>query len=340
MKNNKDLISIILPVYNVEKYLDKCMETIINQTYKNLEIILVDDGSPDNCPHMCDEWATKDKRVKVIHKPNGGVSTARNEGLKVAKGNFIGFVDPDDFIDVTMYEELYKCIKEKDAHMAMCRFTKTTENGEIINYIETRFNDITNENIFLFYLLNYYFKKDGNIYTDNIMGSNWRVLYKRDFIGTQKFIEGVALAEDLIFNMELIKKDTKIALVDKSLYYYLIRNASALHTYNEKKINDQIILANTLHKILKNKVSTEMLNAYDFREYFNMILTVVSSNDKNLYKKVKNRIDELSLNTKEKYKDYKKYLKSKRFKLFAYLAFKKKIKTIKFLFWIKHFIKK
>ena len=100
------IISVIVPIYKVEQYLDECIESLVNQTYKNLEIILVDDGSPDSCPQLCDEWANKDTRIKVIHKPNGGLSDARNAGIDVATGEYIGFVDSDDFVDVHMYEKL------------------------------------------------------------------------------------------------------------------------------------------------------------------------------------------------------------------------------------------
>lgn len=102
------LISIIVPIYNVELYLEKCIESIINQTYKNLEIILVDDGSTDSCGKICDEYAKKDNRIKVIHKINGGLSDARNKGMEIAKGKYIGFVDGDDYVASDMYETLYK----------------------------------------------------------------------------------------------------------------------------------------------------------------------------------------------------------------------------------------
>ena len=108
----ESLISVIVPVYNVENYLDKCIESIVNQTYKNLEIILVDDGSLDSSSKICDEWAVKDNRIKVIHKTNGGVSSARNEGLKNANGDFIAFVDSDDWLELNMYEKLISKQKE------------------------------------------------------------------------------------------------------------------------------------------------------------------------------------------------------------------------------------
>lgn len=100
------LLSVIIPIYNVEPYLDRCMESIVNQTYKNLEIIMVDDGSPDNCPELCDQWQRKDVRIKVIHKKNGGLSDARNAGLDIASGEYIAFVDSDDFVDLDMYRSM------------------------------------------------------------------------------------------------------------------------------------------------------------------------------------------------------------------------------------------
>ncbi len=117
---NMPLISIIVPVYNVENYLDKCVQSIVDQTYTNLEIILVDDGSPDKCGAMCDEWAKKDARIRVIHKENGGQADARNVGIQTATGEYIGFVDSDDVIAPEMYERLMSLIQEHRAHLAEC----------------------------------------------------------------------------------------------------------------------------------------------------------------------------------------------------------------------------
>ena len=106
------LISVIVPIYNRELYLEKCIESIVSQTYSNLEIILVDDGSPDNCPAICDEWAKKDSRIKVVHKENGGVASARNAGLSAATGDYVAFVDGDDFIAPEMYSVLTQYLSE------------------------------------------------------------------------------------------------------------------------------------------------------------------------------------------------------------------------------------
>ncbi len=111
----KPLISIIIPVYNVEQYLHRCVDSVLNQTYKNLEIILVNDGSPDNCPFICDEYAKKDKRIIVVHKENGGLSSARNAGLEIVQGEYISFIDSDDWIHENYIEILYKNLHEKKA---------------------------------------------------------------------------------------------------------------------------------------------------------------------------------------------------------------------------------
>ena len=113
-------ISVIVPVYNVEKYLRKCIESILNQTFREFELILVDDGSTDSSGKICDEYALKDSRIKVIHKENGGASSARNAGLDVAKGEYIGFVDSDDWIEMDMYGELYRLIKENNTDISVC----------------------------------------------------------------------------------------------------------------------------------------------------------------------------------------------------------------------------
>lgn len=126
---NKPCISIIVPIYKVEPWLRRCVDSILSQTYSDLEIILVDDGSPDNCGAICDEYATIDSRVKVIHKPNGGLSDARNAGIAIAKGEYIGFVDSDDYIEPEMYERLLKAALEQHAKLSMCAFYCENDDG-------------------------------------------------------------------------------------------------------------------------------------------------------------------------------------------------------------------
>ena len=123
------LISVIVPVYKAEKYLNQCIESIVSQTYQNLQIILVDDGSPDNCPAICDDWAKKDRRIVVIHKENGGQSSARNVGLDIARGEYVGFVDADDFIDHDMYEILLHSLVSTNVDIVCCGSRIVNEKG-------------------------------------------------------------------------------------------------------------------------------------------------------------------------------------------------------------------
>ena len=125
------MISIIIPIYNVEKYLSKCIESLVGQTYKDIEIILINDGSPDHCLSICEQYSKKDNRIIVIDQENKGVSAARNAGLKMAKGEYIGFVDPDDWIAVDMYEGLHSVIKQSDVDMVICGYEYYSEDGAL-----------------------------------------------------------------------------------------------------------------------------------------------------------------------------------------------------------------
>ena len=129
MNSVKGLISVIVPVYNVEKYLDKCVQSIVNQTYKNLEIILVDDGSTDHCPALCDEWAKKDERIQVIHKKNGGLSSARNTAIDVISGEYVIFVDSDDWIDLDMIASMLEFAETNDADIVSGGFYFESTDG-------------------------------------------------------------------------------------------------------------------------------------------------------------------------------------------------------------------
>ena len=125
---NNPLVSVIIPIYKVEPYLRECVESVINQTYKNLEIILVDDGSPDNCPKICEEYALQDSRIKVIHKENGGLSDARNAGMKIATADYWSFVDSDDVCHPQMIEVLMEpLIEDKGLKMSACTYTKNSD---------------------------------------------------------------------------------------------------------------------------------------------------------------------------------------------------------------------
>jgi len=221
---SKKLISIIIPVYNVEQYLVRCVDSVINQTYKNLEIILVDDGSTDNSGKICDEYALKDNRIKVIHKKNGGLPSARNAGLDIAIGEYIGFVDSDDYIVSDMYEHLYNLLLNNKADVSCCNFFNFKDNQYVDNQYGVdavlNFGEVlcVKQNVFV-----------------------WNKLYKRALIGNIRVDEKLRLGEDLDFNFKVLRKIKKIAYSKEAKYYYFYNPNSIIRERKFKKIDLQII---------------------------------------------------------------------------------------------------
>lgn len=222
------LISIIVPVYNVEKYLPKCLDSIMNQTYKNLEIILVDDGSTDNSGIICDKYSEGDRRIKVIHKENGGLSDARNKGLDIAKGEYVGFVDSDDYIAEDMYEYLYAFILENNLDVAMCASCDVYEDKIIY---PKNFESI---------ILDKKEKIIENIFINPFGGAAVSVcskLFKYDVIKNIRFDFGKTY-EDVYFLLKWIANTNNFGRGDKVKYYYVQRGESITH---QKFYNDKIL---------------------------------------------------------------------------------------------------
>ncbi len=209
------LVSVIVPVYKVEDYLDKCVKSIVAQTYKKLEIILVDDGSPDNCPAMCDLWAQKDGRIKVIHKPNGGLSSARNAGLDISCGNFVMFVDSDDWIDESTVQSLLAI--SEDADIIMCGFSIEYEDGT--TFQENSGNKKLEGSDIL-----------GEFILDNIRPEVCGKLYRLELFSDTRFDETIKYAEDLDMNYRLMKKASKFISTDEGFYHYVRRAGSITST--------------------------------------------------------------------------------------------------------------
>lgn len=228
MENINDLISVIVPVYNVEKYLPQCIDSLLNQTTKNLEIILVDDGSLDDSGKICDEFSEKDNRIIVIHKENGGLSSARNAGLEIAKGNYIGFVDSDDWLNESMYEILLKIIKDSDSDISCCKFFKTADSEEKIpatdNEIIQSFNNVEGLN-------NFY----TDLYTQTVVA--WNKLYKRELFNNVIYPVG-KIHEDEGTTYKLFYKANKITYTNKPLYYYRITpNSITTSKFSKKRLD-------------------------------------------------------------------------------------------------------
>lgn len=214
------LISVIVPVYGVERYLDRCVESIVNQTYRNLEIILVDDGSPDACPAMCDDWAKRDARIRVVHKANGGLSSARNAGLDIATGSLIGFVDSDDWIAAAMYETMigWMCGHE-DADVVMCGTMREYEDGRRepvdAQFPERSFTSQQAVHDFLYH-------------RNRMASASWNKLYDaRFFRGNDavRFPEGLN-NEDYVMLAQVYPRMKGLYFNPEALYHYSLRGGS------------------------------------------------------------------------------------------------------------------
>ena len=222
-----DLISVILPIYRVENYLTQCIESLIIQTYKNIEIILVDDGSPDSCPVICDEYALKDSRIKVLHKKNGGVSSARNEGLKASSGVYVYFMDPDDMVVPRFLEYMYQTMVTEACDMAVCAFTSDEEQFQRDCRKDALCEQITIGKSELL-------KKVA--FSWDVAGYTWNKLLKRSLIGELRFDESVHMNEDQLFTLQYASRVKKAVLVQDSLYYYRVLDTSAMNQkWNDRK---------------------------------------------------------------------------------------------------------
>lgn len=226
----QSLVSIIVPVYKVEKYLEKCIESILAQTYKNIELILVDDGSPDNCPSICDRYAGKDSRVIVIHKQNGGLSDARNIGLNIARGDFISFIDSDDFVSPDFCELLLRAIIRDNADMAVCNYLRTDEN---YNLIQEKNVDLPfkNECISPEKFMQGYFGKHGWYYV-----VVWNKIYKRALFDNLRFPYGKQHEDEFLIH-HLMAQCNKISCIRDALYYYVQRNESIISQISIKNMD-------------------------------------------------------------------------------------------------------
>mgnify|MGYP001852550308 CR=1 FL=1 len=237
-----ELITIIIPIYQVQKYIEKCLNSVLEQTYKNIEIILVDDGSTDKCPEICEEYARKDNRIKVIHKKNGGLSDARNAGMKIATGKYIGFVDSDDYIEKDMYEILYNNLIKTNSDISICNLKNVKEN-ETIEKLENN-----NENI-----IEYSKQEALKLLIENkIRSYAWNKLYKKEILDNIQFPVGRKM-EDLAVMHKIFEKANKIVYTNKVEYYYLQREDSILGNIDLKLTKDLLYFVTERYKYMMKK---------------------------------------------------------------------------------------
>lgn len=221
------LISVIVPIYNVEKYLGKCVDSVINQTYENLEIILVDDGSLDNCPQICDEYANLDSRIKVIHKKNGGLSDARNAGMNIATGDYISFIDSDDYISDDFIETLYTTMITENSDIAECDIVRFEDGTTpVIEKEDGEINSFSTEKGLSLLIA-------GNKFHQHV----WNKLYKVEFALKIPFEKG-KLNEDEFWTYQIFGQVEKVTKINKSMYFYIQRSSSIMgNKFNIRRLD-------------------------------------------------------------------------------------------------------
>lgn len=254
-----ELISIIIPVYNVKKYVRESIESAINQTYKKIEIIIIDDGSNDGSEKICDEYAKKDSRIKLIHQKNKGLSAARNKGLDAIQGKYVAFLDSDDVFHPEMIKKSYETLIKNKADCVICNYGVEQKNEKLsldkIYKLKKRMNISSN-----IYTKNQILKL---ILAGNISIVVWNKLYKKELFDNIRFPEG-HVHEDRIVTLQVFEKCRKTYVLDEKLMIYRIHNKSIGHTYTTKNIEDLNLACISCEQRIKKNLS----GVYDETDYY------------------------------------------------------------------------
>ena len=296
------IISIVVPIYNVEKYINKCINSILNQTFYEFELILVDDGSKDQSGKICDEYLIKDNRVKVIQKKNGGLSSARNTGLNIAVGEYVIFIDSDDFINKNMIEILYKSIIKNSSDIVICRYNEVLED-KVKDYIDQEIvciSHINEKNFTNIEALNELYEINAGVFT-----VAWNKLYRKKLFDDLRYTEN-RIHEDEYIIHELLYRSNKITYIPIELYNYVKRRNSIMSTEFSFRNFDAIYAFVERMKFFKDKnlKSLKYKAEYNYiTKYFKYYYTIKNNKDEmkkvfnaNLYELLKNPL----FNLKEK----------------------------------------
>ncbi|MCI8955884.1 MAG: glycosyltransferase family 2 protein [Eubacterium sp.] len=251
-----DKVSIVLPIYNVESYLETCVRSVQDQTYKNIEIILVDDGAKDNSGKICDQLALKDNRIKVLHKENGGLSSARNAGYSIATGKYLMYIDSDDVIKADVVQKCVETIQRDQSDIVIYGYEKIDEKGNVLE-VCTWGDKLLNHDTMVEYLY--------TAITEMSFGYAWNKLYRKSVIDQSELLADskVIDREDLVYNLELLKYVDKISYIDYVGYQYLQRSTSLLHNGNLARLKGIDYFVMTMNNI---NVGNEEIN----NKLFNM----------------------------------------------------------------------
>lgn len=307
----QNLVTVIVPVYLVENYLPRCVDSLLNQTYKDIEIILVDDGSPDKCGEMCDEYAKKDDRVRVIHKENGGLSDARNVAIPLAQGHYITFVDSDDWVSEFYVEHLFDAIQKNDSDLAINWFEdivadkdcKTVPQKELERYVCLGSQKCLKK----------------LLYQDGIEVSAWGKLYKKDLFSNLRYPVG-ELYEDIPVTYECIKRAKKIAVIGNVDYFYFHRKGSIQYeSFNPRKL-DGVRHCLEMMKAVKQDFP-DLGRAAECR-YFSTVCNILFQIKDNAYTKEREFLwKEVKIYRKDILMDGKARKKAKMAALVSYLGY-------------------
>lgn len=267
-----ELITIIVPIYNVEQYLKQCIESLLQQSYKNIEIILVNDGSTDRSADICEIFRKKDNRIKVVNKSNEGLGYARNSGLKIANGKYVTFVDSDDYVDEDLIKELYSSIKENNVDTCIGGFKRVDDNGNILSISKYSNNIYRENNVFdnlLPRMLGSYGKK-----SDSIRMSVWNSMYSMEIIKENKIefpSEREYISEDIIFDIEYYKFSKGVSIIDSCKYNYRLNINSLTMKYKENKFNmiKKLYLA-IEENIIKNDIKSQAISRNQKQFFINI----------------------------------------------------------------------
>ncbi|WP_443738958.1 glycosyltransferase family 2 protein [Treponema sp.] len=269
-------ISCIVPVYNVEKYLRRCVDSILNQTFTDFELILVDDGSPDNSPAICDEYAVKDSRIKVIHKVNGGVSSARNVGLDVAKGEWICFVDSDDLIEADYMQKMYEAAINNNSDFIMCGIQQIAGYETLKNNYKKKIKKNTvckNRREFLQKIIRLRSRLENAV----VLHSPVNKLFCASLLNGIRFREDLLVCEDYVFNLHYFYQIKSAVFLYDELYVYLLNTSSATHNFKSKYIEDILFaLSETKNFYDKNHLNHHSYNIYRNSVFYQCLVNYIS----------------------------------------------------------------
>ena len=278
----KTKFSVVLPIYKVEKYLNRCLDSVMNQTYKNLEIILVDDGSPDNCPQICDDWARLDNRIKVVHKTNAGLGEARNSGLDIATGDYIGFFDSDDYIDKALFEEVFKIIISTRPDLIEFGHYDVDEDGNVIKTfipktVSTKFEgkEVMSEFLPELVCTN---PKTG--IASNLWMSAWSCLYRRQLLVESNFhfvSEREYISEDVYSLMKLMPSVHRVSIMQKAYYFYCKNGQSLTHTYRPDRFEKLVAFQQQLEQLCASNVYDDEVRYRIKRPFLDNLLACMKS---------------------------------------------------------------